>query len=858
VAADSDESALPTVAIDYAYLGDPAKDSEDKASPILVLRSGRDRWTYSEVYPAKGVQNPWCAKRLAVELAMLPWTRFIFKSDQEPAILALKAEALKILKVLAAKEVVLEESPVGDSQSNGLAECAVREVKGVVRSLRWALEELHGMKVENTSTVLPWLVRHAGSMISRTRRGADGRTAFELRKGRCYRRRLPPFGEKVLYLEAGKLKSQLQDRWHEGIFLGVQDRSDEVLVGTREGVFKARTLRRLDGVQRRDPDLVKSLRGVPWQPVPGEENAGEVGAAGQSPVIYIANEPVGEPAELPPPVAPRAFARRSLYVKKEDIEKYGSTAGCPGCIAIELGARAAAHGAECRARIEAAITADGDDKNRVSAAHARKRGDNMEVDPTRRPTAAAVAGAGAASSSSAAADPTANVGQIAGAKRPQVDDADWDDLAKRLRTAKSADVPMAARSGDAEMRGALMALGDPCVDVMEVFSPGRFTRKTGAFDLRGGMALDLRTGWNLSEPEQVKKAWEIWEESRPVLLVMSPMCKAFSVLQNLSKDSEKYRATLEEGVAHLKFCMEMAKAQLAAGRYFLYEHPWSAWSWKLKPVVEVMGLAGVLLVEGHQCAYGQASRDPDGQMRLAKKPTGWLTNCPCIAAVLSKRCANEGLPEDQHHRHASLMGSRASACERYPPKLVLAVLRALRSQRMLDGTVGALEVGLTVEEPDVLTTAAAGGVHKDVWDRISGQLMDGERVHKAREEEMVYMRMLKVFEYATLDEAREATGRAPISVDWVDVDKGDDSRPEYRSRLVAQETKWVTSLSPGLRGDTSSRGVEVHLVSGDDGVERGPICGPGDCLLGHQQGPLAQPGEESDLRQGLQGGRQLP
>jgi hypothetical protein len=98
---------------------------------------------------------------------------------------------------LAAKEVVLEELPVGDSQSNGLAEMAVREVKGVVRSLRWALEELHGVKIENSSAVLPWLARHAGSMISRTRRGADGRTAFELRKGRGYKRRLPPFGEKV-------------------------------------------------------------------------------------------------------------------------------------------------------------------------------------------------------------------------------------------------------------------------------------------------------------------------------------------------------------------------------------------------------------------------------------------------------------------------------------------------------------------------------------------------------------------------------------------------------------------------------------------------------------------------------------
>ena len=192
--AESDEHALPTVAIDYAYLGDPAAEGDEKASPILLLKSGRDRWTSSEVYPAKGTQNAWCAKRLAVELAMLPWPRFILKSGQEPAILSLKAEALKILSVIANKEVVLDESPVGDSQSNGLAESAVREIKGVVRSLRWALEELHGVKVENSSPVLPWLVRHAGSMISRTRRGADGRTAFELRKGKSYRRRLPPFG----------------------------------------------------------------------------------------------------------------------------------------------------------------------------------------------------------------------------------------------------------------------------------------------------------------------------------------------------------------------------------------------------------------------------------------------------------------------------------------------------------------------------------------------------------------------------------------------------------------------------------------------------------------------------------------
>ena len=76
VSMEKDENALPTVAIDYAYLGDTPVEDDEKASPILVLKSGRDRWTSSEVYPAKGTQHTWCAKRLAAELTLLPWRRF--------------------------------------------------------------------------------------------------------------------------------------------------------------------------------------------------------------------------------------------------------------------------------------------------------------------------------------------------------------------------------------------------------------------------------------------------------------------------------------------------------------------------------------------------------------------------------------------------------------------------------------------------------------------------------------------------------------------------------------------------------------------------------------------------------------
>ena len=51
----------------------------------------------------------------------------------------------------------------------------------------------------------------------------------------------------------------------EGLFLGVQDLSDKVVIGTREGVVKARTAKRLDAVQRTDAELVRDAARVRWR-----------------------------------------------------------------------------------------------------------------------------------------------------------------------------------------------------------------------------------------------------------------------------------------------------------------------------------------------------------------------------------------------------------------------------------------------------------------------------------------------------------------------------------------------------------------------------------------------------------------
>ena len=45
-----------------------------------------------------------------------------------------------------------------------------------------------------------------------------------------------------------------------------------------------------------------------------------------------------------------------------------------------------------------------------------------------------------------------------------------------------------------------------------------------------------------------------------------------------------------------------------------------------------------------------------------------------------------------------------------------------------------------------------------------------------------------MLESSNRDECMTETGRAPFPTEWVDINKGDSLRPNYRSRLVCQET----------------------------------------------------------------------
>ena len=74
-------------------------------------------------------------------------------------------------------------------------------------------------------------------------------------------------------------------------------------------------------------------------------------------------------------------------------------------------------------------------------------------------------------------------------------------------------------------------------------------------------------------------------------------------------------------------------------------------------------------------------------------------------------------------------------------------------------------------------------------DDLTGQVLRDDLVLEARAKELKFFADKQVWVKVPRQRAYERTGRPPISVRWVDTNKGDETEPNYRSRLVARQLK---------------------------------------------------------------------
>ena len=72
------------------------------------------------------------------------------------------------------------------------------------------------------------------------------------------------------------------------------------------------------------------------------------------------------------------------------------------------------------------------------------------------------------------------------------------------------------------------------VDITEVYSPERVAQVARKYGLVAGTSMDLTTGWDFNRDDHKKAAWKRIRDESPYLLIGSPPCTFFSILQELS------------------------------------------------------------------------------------------------------------------------------------------------------------------------------------------------------------------------------------------------------------------------------------------------------------------------------------
>jgi hypothetical protein len=158
-----------------------------------------------------------------------------------------------------------------------------------------------------------------------------------------------------------------------------------------------------------------------------------------------------------------------------------------------------------------------------------------------------------------------------------------------------------------------------------------------------------------------------------------------------------------------------------------------------------------------------------------------MTNSEEIANQLNKRCTKD-------HRHIQISGNRAKQAQVYPEKLCKAIVKGLIRQMKRDGRLGNGGLVGAVEEGENEIGKCAE--YWEYWDDISGKPLKSHLVKRARNEEMQQIWKHKLYDKKPISECIERTGKKPLGIRWVDVNKGDEDDEEYRSRLVAKEIKY--------------------------------------------------------------------
>ena len=141
------------------------------------------------------------------------------------------------------------------------------DVSGMTRTWKDSVDHKYGVKLGYGHILVPWLFKFAGDIITRCRIDSTGRTPYEKLKGKKSSIPVVQFGEKVdfqrLFHSRDKVGRKLEPNFAYGIYVGIDDRNNQRICITEEGVEYTRSIKRISGEGKYDVEFLSKVRGTP-------------------------------------------------------------------------------------------------------------------------------------------------------------------------------------------------------------------------------------------------------------------------------------------------------------------------------------------------------------------------------------------------------------------------------------------------------------------------------------------------------------------------------------------------------------------------------------------------------------------
>ena len=125
-----------------------------------------------------------------------------------------------------------------------------------------------------------------------------------------------------------------------GVWLGITERTEEILIGTKYEMVKRRPVSRLDEDERWNRTRVMEMKSTPWEPIPRTQQQHipvDVADNGDNLRPDSENEE-GDASEVNDETKGKEYQINlyKLHASQKAIKKFGTTQGCAACAAIQI------------------------------------------------------------------------------------------------------------------------------------------------------------------------------------------------------------------------------------------------------------------------------------------------------------------------------------------------------------------------------------------------------------------------------------------------------------------------------------------------------------------------------------------